>query len=131
MEEKKPKKKWGKWVFLALILFTLIGGAQEALTGSVSSTEDGEKVVEEIFPPEDGYHIRFDQKVDGWEGYFDVGVGEACDYAYKGDRIGVYVYYVVSDGGGDVFFGVSETGKVLGWGSLIPGSQAWAQRRLK
>lgn len=123
MEEKKTKKKWGKWVLLAFVLYCVIGGAMEALTGSVSSAEDGKKVLEKIFPPEDGYHIRFDQKVDGWEGYFDVDVGEACDYAYKGDRIEVYSYYVWSDESRDAFCAVSETGKVIGYGPLVPGSQ--------
>lgn len=33
MEEKKAKKKWGKWVLLAFVLFGLIGGAMEAFSG--------------------------------------------------------------------------------------------------
>lgn len=32
MEEKKQKKKWGKWVLLAFVLCALIGGVQEALS---------------------------------------------------------------------------------------------------
>jgi hypothetical protein len=27
MEEKKTKKKWGKWVLLAFVLYCVIGGA--------------------------------------------------------------------------------------------------------
>lgn len=137
MEEKKAKKKWGKWVLLAFVLCALIGGVQEALTGSVSSAEDGEKVVEEIFPPEEGYHIEFTTELYGWESAFDEpAVGDVSSFeAYegKGDKVTIYDYAVWFGDDSHDFTScdVSETGKVLGYGPLVSESDPWTVYRLK
>lgn len=136
MEEKKPKKKWGKWVLLAFVLCALIGGVQEALTGSVSSAEDAEKVLEEIFPPEDGYHTYFMDEFEGWENEYDVGVevGEICGPGVKsGRKIKIYDYAVWFGDDSRDFTScyVLETGKVSGYGPLVSESDPWTEYRLK
>ncbi len=131
--EKKAKKKWGKWVLLAFVLYCVIGGAMEAFSGSVSSAEDGKRVLEEIFPPEDGYEIMSDGKVDDWEAPYDEAeVGEPCeDYARKGDKIEVYDYTVWLGESGYASCYVSEEGKVIGFRTLVSESDPLCTYRLR
>lgn len=135
METKKGKKKWGKWVLLAFVLYCVIGGAMEAFSGSVSSEEDGIKVLEEIFPPEDGYEIYADGIT--WVRYEDEfdepEVGGFCEaYEGKGNKVDTYSYTVELNGSSTfTTCAVSEKGKVIGAGPLVSESEPDTLFRLK
>lgn len=100
-------------------------GRSDMALEKVSSQEDAQRVLRKIFP-ESGYSCSFQNVVNFPTAMFEGEVDSMREYGNYGDPslVGTYIYHVRSnaDMSQNAICWVSEGGRIIGYGSLITGT---------